>query len=120
MGGCFCIHLENKLSFNYYLSEICKKATKNVFDKFIAPYMNLSKIKILKNAFFKSQFSYCSLIWTCQSRIINKKLNRLYERCLRIIYCDKQSSFEELLEKESSVSMLERNIQMLATEMYKV
>ena len=41
-------------------------------------------------------------------------------RCLRIIYCDKQSSFEELLEKESSVSIHKRNIQILATEMYKV
>ena len=49
-----------------------------------------------------------------------KKINRLHERCLRIIYCDKQSSFEELLEKDSSVSIHERNIQILATEMYKV
>ena len=37
-----------------------------------------------------------------------------------MIYCDKQSSFEELLEKDSSVSIHESNIQILATEMYKV
>ena len=37
-----------------------------------------------------------------------------------MIYCDKQPSFEELLEKDSSVSIDERNIQILATEMYKV
>ena len=35
----------------------------------------------------------------CHSRIINKKINRLLKRCLRIIYGDKQPSFEELLEK---------------------
>ena len=52
------------------------------------------------------------------SRIINKKRNRLHEKCLRIIYGNKQSSFEELLEKVSSVS--ERNIRILAAEMYKV
>ena len=56
----------------------------------------------------------------CHSRIINKKLNRLHERCLRITYCEKQSSFEELLEKDSSASINERNIQILATEIYKV
>ena len=56
----------------------------------------------------------------CHSRIINKKLNRLHERCLRIIYCEEQSSFEELLEKDSSASINERNIQILATEIYKV
>ena len=49
-----------------------------------------------------------------------KKINRLNERCLRIIYCDKKSSFEELLEKDSSVSIHERGIQILATEMYKI
>ena len=42
------------------------------------------------------------------------------ERCLRIICCDKQSSFKELLEKDISVSIHESNIQILATELYKV
>ena len=51
---------------------------------------------------------------------LKKKINRLHERCLRIIYGDKHSSFEELLEKVSSVSVYERKIQILAAEMYKV
>ena len=40
---------------------------------------------------------------------LRKKINRLHERGL-INYCDKQSSFEELLEKDSSVCIHERNI----------
>ena len=56
----------------------------------------------------------------CHSRIINKKINILHESCLRIFFCDKQSSFEELLEKDSSVYIHVRNIQILATGMYKV
>ena len=56
----------------------------------------------------------------CHSHIINKKINRLHERCLRIIYCDKQLSFEELLEKDSSASIHEKNIQILATKTCKV
>ena len=56
----------------------------------------------------------------CHSSIINKKINRLHERCLRIIFCDRQSSFQELLERDGSVSYHERNIQILATERYKV
>ena len=35
-------------------------------------------------------------------------------------YCEKQSTFEELLKNDSSVSIHERNIQVFATEMYKV
>ena len=52
--------------------------------------------------------------------LTKKKISRLHENCLRIICGDKQSSFEELLEKDSSVSIHEWNIQILATEMYKV
>ena len=56
----------------------------------------------------------------CHSCIINKKINRLHKIYLRIIHCDKQSSFEELLEKDSFVSIHVRNIQISATEICKV
>ena len=39
---------------------------------------------------------------------------------MRVIYGDKTSSFEELLEQDKSVSLHTRNVQMLATEMFKV
>ena len=66
--------------------------------------------------FFNSQFNYFLLIWMCHSRAIN----RLLERCLRVIYSDKQSSFSELLEKDGSVSVHMRNIESLAIEMFLV
>ena len=39
---------------------------------------------------------------------------------MRIIYNDKQSSFIKLLEKDNSVSIHQRNLQILAIEMFKV
>ena len=72
------------------------------------------------NSFFNSQFSYCPLIWMFHSRIMNIKINRLHERYMRLIYGDKTSSFEELLEQDKSVSIHTRNLQILATEMFKV
>ena len=86
----------------------------------LTPYMELRKRRILINAFFNSQFNYCDVIWMCHSRALNNKINRPHERCLRIIYNDKTSTFKELLEKDKSVSIHYRNIQVLATEMYKV
>ena len=56
----------------------------------------------------------------CHSRTNNNKINSLHERCFIIVYNDKQSSFNELLEKDGSVSIHMRNIQILATEMYKL
>ena len=105
------------LNFDKHLSELCKKASRkmNALSR-ITPYMNVSKKRILMNAFFKSQFSYCPLIWICHSRANNNKINRLHERCLRIVFSDKQSSFETLRKRQFCIYH-NRNLQILATEM---
>ena len=72
------------------------------------------------NSFFKSQFSYCRQVWMCHSRTINNNINHLHERYLRVIYNDKISSFKELLETDGPVPIHSRNLQILATEMFKV
>ena len=41
-------------------------------------------------------------------------------RALRILYQDKKSSFEKLLQKGKSVSVRMKNLQYLATEIFKV
>ena len=67
-----------------------------------------------------SALSYFPLTWMFHNRLINNKINRLHERCLRIVYNDNQSTFEELLEKDNTVSVHQRNLQFLAIELYKV
>ena len=47
----------------------------------------------------------------------NTKINNVHEKFLRLIYSDKTSSYEELLEKDGLVSIPNRNLQVLATEM---
>ena len=86
----------------------------------ITPYMDFSERKLVVNAFFSSQFNYCFLIWMRHNGTYNNKINRLHERCLRLIYNDKCSSFEELLVKDKSVSIHHKNIHALAIEMFKV
>ena len=71
-------------------------------------------------SFSNSQFSYCLLTWMLHRRIMNNKINRLHERCMHLIYGDKKSSFEELLEQSESFSIHTSKLQMLATEMFKV
>ena len=114
------VKIDNKLTFDCHVS-MCKNANGkiNALAR-IAPFINMHKRRILMNSFFRSQFNYCPLIRTCHSRTNNRKINRLHERCLRIIYNDKQSSFIKLLEKENSVSINQRNLQILAIEMFKV
>ena len=54
------------------------------------------------------------------SKQINYKINEFHVRVLRIVYNDHFSSFEELLFKDKSVTVHQRNLQILATEMYKI
>ena len=72
------------------------------------------------NAFFNAQFSYYPLTWMFHSRKLNNKINKLHERCLRIVYNNNTSTYEELLETDNSVSVHFRNVQALAIELYKV
>ena len=71
------------------------------------------------NAFISSQFNYCPLLWMFHSRSLNTQINKIHHRALSIIYRDNTSSFETLLEKSGLVSIHHRNIQSLATEIFK-
>ena len=83
--------------------------------------MPRKKLRIIIKAFVSSQFAYCPLIWMFDTRQINhNKINKLHEWALRIVYNDHFSSFEELLSKDKSVTVYQRNLQTLATEMYKI
>ena len=82
--------------------------------------MSIRTRRTLMNAFFKSQFNYCPLIWICCNRSLNNKIHRLHKRSLRTVHSDKTSDFSELLEKDGSVSIHHQNIRQLATEMFKV
>ena len=82
--------------------------------------MDLPKRKVLMKAFITSQFSYCTLIWMFHSMTLNNHINNIHERALRLAYKDNQSSFEELLEKDHSVTVHHNNLQALVTEIFKV
>ena len=56
----------------------------------------------------------------CHGRTLNNRINNIHLRALRIVYQDKQSSFEELLQKDNSDSVHMKNLQYLAAEIFKV
>ena len=82
--------------------------------------MNIQKRRTIMKSFVTSQFSYCPLIWMFRSRRLNNKINSIHERALRTTYQDNASTFQELLNKDNSVSIHRRNLQVLATEMFKI
>ena len=115
------ITVDSNLTFENYINSICKKASQklNVLAR-IAPYMNIQKRGTTMKSFVTSQFSYCLVIWMFQTRRPNNKINSIHERALRIKYQDNTSVFQELLNKDNSVSIHHRNLQVLATEIFKI
>ena len=77
------VKLDWKLNFDDHISDVYKKASVKLNAlATIAPFIGLSKRRILMNSFFN--FSYCSPFWMCHSCTNNRKLNRLHEKyCLQ-------------------------------------
>ena len=100
---------------------MCKKAAQKfgVLNR-ISPLLDPEKKKFVFNAVIKSHFSYCPLIWVFSSRRSNNLINRIHERSLRTVYNDTSSTFQELLQRNRSVSIHHKNIQILTTEVFKV
>ena len=71
-------------------------------------------------SFIVAQLGYCQLIWMFHTKELNRKINHIHERALRIVYRDNSRSFTELLKKDNSVCIHYRNIQSLAIELHKV
>ena len=114
------VKLDSKVNFNSLVHDICQKAGQklNAISR-ITPYKDFAKRRLLVNAFFYSQFAYCQLVWMCHDRTNNSKINHLHEKCLCLIYNDKKSSFEDLLEKDGS-AIHDRNLRTLSIELFKL
>ena len=81
--------------------------------------MDSSEKTTIMKAFIISDPSYYPLVWMFHSSEWNSKINRIHERSLRLVYSDKTSTFQELLDKDKYVSVHHKNIQALATKIYK-
>ena len=113
------IVIDNQLIFDRH--EICVKANNklSVLTRVIKN-LDLQKRRIRVKAFCESQFKYCSLVYMLHTRQLNKIINRLHERALRLIYDDYNETFEKLLERNRFFTTHENNIQQFAIEMFKV
>ena len=114
------ITIDSNLIFEKHINNISKRESQklNVLANH-APYMNMQKQRIIMKSFVKSQFGYCRLTWIFHSRRLNHEINSVYETALRITYQDHISTFQELLNKDNSVSTHHKNVQVLATEIFK-
>ena len=115
------LKIDNNLNFKEHIEFLCKKASQkiNALSR-LASSMNFEQRRLIMNSFVIGHFSYCPVVWMFHSRQLNARISRLHERAWRVVYRDFDSSFEELLSRDSSTTLHQRNLQKLMTEIFKV
>ena len=115
------IYIGSNFSFEYHINRICHKASQKLRAlSRIAKYISEDKKFMLFKSFIISQFNYCPIVWMCSERGLNNKINNIHERALWIVYQDKKLSFKTVLKRDKSTSIHVKNLQYLATELFKV
>ena len=104
IGKLLGVTIDNKLSFDPHINLVCKKVSQKLHILArVSKFISKKKVRVIMKAFILSLFSYCLLVWICNSRTLNNKVNKLHERALRLVFNDRQSTFEELLNIDKSV-----------------
>ena len=103
-----------------HIQKVCKQASNKLhalarISKFLTDQQRI----ILMKSFVISQFNYCPITWMYCQRQSNNLINKIHERALRIAYNDYTSDFDNLLSRDDSVTIHQRNIQALAIEIHK-
>ena len=115
------LDIDRNLNFNEHVSSLCRKVGSKLSVLVrLSNFMSFKQRRIFLKTFIESQFGYCPLAWIFHSRRVNNKINHLYERSLRIVYKDNYSSYLDLLVKDKSLTIHQRNIQSLAVGLFKV
>ena len=92
------VSMDRQLRFHDHISIIYKKSSQRV--GFLMELRNLlptgTNLHLFKAAILP-YVTFCHLVWHFCRASDSRKLERVQERALRAIYCDRSSSYEKLL-----------------------
>lgn len=96
------VDIDNALNFSGHISNICKKSSQRVgvinrLRNLIPPGQN-AKLQLFKGAILP-HLTYCSTVWNFCRTSDSRKLERVQQRALRAIYCDRNSTYPDLLQR---------------------
>ena len=114
------VTIDYRLTFNDHISACCLKAARqlNALAR-ISKYLDIKSKKIIFNSFIRSNFEYCPLVWHFCGKTNNQKLEKIQERSLRILHDTFELTYEELLHKNASSSLLLYRLKLFIIETYK-
>ena len=114
------IEIDNKLNFETHVSKLCNKASNqlNAICR-LQPYLGQKEKETIINTFVQSNFNYGSSIWHFCNKKSQNKVEKIQERCLKVLSNDYDSSYAELLGNSNSVSMEIKRLRTMLIEIFK-
>ena len=114
-----CITIDNKPVSREHIQKLCRAAQYNIHALTrIRKFLTLDKAILHGNTFINSQFNYAPIIWMFRRKTLHHKIEKIHHRTLKLI-SQSEESYENLLLESSSVSVHQRHLRLLVTEIYK-
>ena len=112
--------VDNRLTFKDHINISVRRATFKLHAlRRIRKYLTAVKAKLLYNAIINSQlFNYASIIWMFCHKQDYLKIEKIQYKALKIVY-NSNESYEELFLRNSEVSIHQKQLRILATEVFK-
>ena len=113
------ITIDKKLTFKQHVENLCRKAQYKLHPlRRIRRFLTIEKAKMLGNAFIDSQFNYAPLLWMFCRKTLYSKIEKIHHKTLKVIY-ESNDTYENLLLQSNTVSVHQRHLRFLMTEIYK-
>jgi len=115
------VTLDQNLNFTSHVRNVCKKAARQI--NAMSRLTNMLSIQTklsMFNAFVKSNFAYCTLVFHFCGVNNDKKLEKMFERALRTVYNDYSCPYHELLKRSNSKLLYEEREDLVIELVYKI
>ena len=111
--------IDNRLTFKDHINMLCQRANYKLHAlRRRRKYLTLEKSKLLYNNVINNQFNYASIIWMFCHKQDYFEVEKIHYKALKIVY-NSNECYEELLIRNNEVSIHQKQLRTLATEIYK-
>ena len=115
------VNLDDDLNFRYHISGMCKKVGGMI--GILRRLKNLIPVNtrlLLYKSAIMPHLTYCHLVWHFCTASDGRKLERLQERALRLVYNTTTDSYDTLLKRAKLTTLRNRRLQDILILMFKV
>ena len=104
----FSITIDNKLRWDSHINNVCKAISRRVFLLSKLRYtVDIDTRKLFFNAHIKPHIEYASVVWDGCSHVLNKRLNSLHRRAVKLIFPNTTLTTDQKL-KEMRIMSLQK------------